>query len=240
MFRATPAQQQSRDATGRQLTTSASHSVGVEDGGPGLPITGWSTEGGDLRIGHFLGVHALQAIPLLALGLVLLARRFPALRPEGPRVALVFVGSAAYAGLIGLVTWQALRGESHRPPGCHDTASPPALLAAVPPLASRSQYWSGHEGQPSSPRHSGDFPSLDGSSGPKVSPRTGRGGRSAYTNSMERCCESFTQRAGAPGSHSAVSATTVLAVTAAGGATAATDRRTRSQGTAAQSEKVSR
>ncbi len=89
-----------------------SHSVGVEDGGAGLPVTGWSTEGGDLRIGHFLGVHALQAIPLIALGLVLLARRFPALRPEGPRTALVFVGTASYAGLMWLVTWQAQRGES--------------------------------------------------------------------------------------------------------------------------------
>ena len=76
-----------------------------------MPVTGWSTEGGDLRVGHFLGVHALQAIPLIALGLVLLARRFPALRPDGPRT-LVFVGTASYAGLMWLVTWQAQRGES--------------------------------------------------------------------------------------------------------------------------------
>jgi hypothetical protein len=34
-----------------------------------LPITGWNTQGGDLRIGHFLGVHALQLILMLALGL---------------------------------------------------------------------------------------------------------------------------------------------------------------------------
>ncbi|HEY0619787.1 MAG TPA: hypothetical protein VGD15_19435 [Kribbella sp.] len=123
MFRATPAQLQAEAATGR-LDHFGSHSVGVEDGGPGLPITGWSTEGGDLRIGHFLGVHSLQLIPLLALGLVLLARRFPGLRPEGPRTALVFVGTAAYAGLIWLVTWQAERGESI----VHPTT--PTLLAS--------------------------------------------------------------------------------------------------------------
>ncbi|MFG1816392.1 hypothetical protein ACGFIF_21730 [Kribbella sp. NPDC049174] len=111
MFRVTPAQEQEAAEAGKQLHF-GSHSVGVEDGGAGMPITGWSTDGGDLRIGHFLGVHALQAIPLLAVGLVLLARRFPVLRPEGARTALVFVGSASYAGLIWLVTWQAQRGES--------------------------------------------------------------------------------------------------------------------------------
>jgi hypothetical protein len=116
MFRATPAQEREAAEAGEQLHF-GSHSVGVEDGGAGLPITGWSTEGGDLRIGHFLGVHALQAIPLLALGLVLLARRFQALRPEGPRTALVIVGAASYGGLMWLVTWQAQRGESIVHPG---------------------------------------------------------------------------------------------------------------------------
>ncbi|MGC4937164.1 hypothetical protein [Kribbella sp. DT2] len=111
MFRATPAQQTAMDTTGSEDFFGA-HSVGVEDGGPGMPITGWSTEGGDLRIGHFLGVHALQLIPLLALGLILLARRYAVLRPEGPRTALVATGAAAYGGLILLVTWQAERGES--------------------------------------------------------------------------------------------------------------------------------
>jgi hypothetical protein len=116
MFRSTPAQDAEAAAAGKRLHF-GSHSVGVEDGGPGLPVTGWSTQGGDLRIGHFLGVHALQAIPLLALGLVLVARRFPMLRPEGPRVALVCVGTASYAALMGLVTWQAERGESIAHPG---------------------------------------------------------------------------------------------------------------------------
>jgi uncharacterized membrane protein YhaH (DUF805 family) len=123
MFRATPAQEREATVTGEQLHF-GSHSVGVEDGGAGMPITGWSTEGGDLRIGHFLGVHALQAIPLIALGLVLLARRFPVLRPDGPRTALVFVGTASYAGLLWLVTWQAQRGE----PLVHPSAT--TLVAA--------------------------------------------------------------------------------------------------------------
>lgn len=130
MFRATPVQQQASDATGRQ-DFFGSHSVGVEDGGPGMPITGWSTEAGDLRIGHFLGVHALQFIPMLALGLILLARRYPALRPEGPRTALIFIGAVSYAGLIALVTWQAERGESLVHPGQTTLLAAGSLLSAT-------------------------------------------------------------------------------------------------------------
>jgi len=81
------------------------HAVGVPDGGPGLPLTGWSTTGGDLRIGHFVGIHALQAM--------LLVWMFLSWRVTDPqrRVRLVFVSGFAYLGLLVLVTWQALRGQ---------------------------------------------------------------------------------------------------------------------------------
>ncbi|GIJ67194.1 hypothetical protein [Virgisporangium ochraceum] len=79
------------------------HSVGVEDGGPGLPVTGWSTTGGDLRIPHFVGMHALQVLPLLLLAL----KRFD----EVTRLRLVVVAAAGYVAVLALVTWQALRGQ---------------------------------------------------------------------------------------------------------------------------------
>ncbi|MBX9471359.1 hypothetical protein [Microcella sp.] len=88
------------------------HAVGVADGGPGLPLLGWSTIGGDLRIPHFIGMHALQALPLLALLLELGARRVPLLRDAIVRRALVLTGAGAYLGVVGLVTMQALRGQS--------------------------------------------------------------------------------------------------------------------------------
>lgn len=104
------------------------HSVGVVDGGPGLPVTGWSTEGGDLRVPHFVGMHALQALPLLALGLRASARRWPVLSGEGVRTRLVLVAATLYAGLTALVTWQALRGQPLLEPDGTTLAAAGALV----------------------------------------------------------------------------------------------------------------
>ncbi|GAB3358297.1 hypothetical protein [Modestobacter lapidis] len=86
------------------------HAVGVPDDGPGLPLLGWSTTGGDLRVPHFVGMHALQALPLLTLALEALARRLPALADPGTRFRVVAVVSGGYAALLALLTLQALAG----------------------------------------------------------------------------------------------------------------------------------
>ncbi|WP_380173467.1 hypothetical protein ACFEMC_02990 [Kineococcus sp. DHX-1] len=87
------------------------HAVGVPDGGPGLPFLGWSTQGGDLRIPHFVGLHALQVLPLAVLLLERLAGRVAALRDDVVRFRLVAVGALGYAGLVGWLTVQALAGQ---------------------------------------------------------------------------------------------------------------------------------
>lgn len=88
------------------------HAVGVADGGPGLPLLGWSTVAGDLRIPHFIGMHALQVLPLFAIALDVPARRIPRLADETLRRRLVAVATATYLAVIGIVTVQALAGES--------------------------------------------------------------------------------------------------------------------------------
>ena len=78
------------------------HTVGAPDGGRGLPGIGWSTRAGDLRIAHFIGLHALQVVPLLGWWL---GRRVPR-----RAVLLTWLGAAAYAGLVGALFAQALAG----------------------------------------------------------------------------------------------------------------------------------
>jgi hypothetical protein len=91
---------------GERMTVAGAHTVGAPDGGPGLPGTGWSTEHGDLRVPHFLGLHALQMLPIVAL---LLPRR----RVNDPvRVRLTITAAASYAAMFGILLWQALRGQS--------------------------------------------------------------------------------------------------------------------------------
>jgi hypothetical protein len=101
------------------------HTVGVADGGPGLPLLGWSTVAGDLRIPHFVGMHGLQALPIFAIVLELLARRIPVLVDGVLRLRLVAIAAATYLAVVGLTAWQALIGQSIVQPGG------PVLAAAV-------------------------------------------------------------------------------------------------------------
>jgi hypothetical protein len=99
-------------AGGPPSLAAGSHTIGALDGGPGLPLLGWSTVAGDLRIGHFVGLHALQLLPLLG-WLLDRATRFT----DRQRRQLVRTAGVGYLGIVVLLVWQALRGESLVHPG---------------------------------------------------------------------------------------------------------------------------
>jgi hypothetical protein len=72
------------NAIGGYMLARGSHSIGVADGGAGLPFVNWSVIGGDLRIAHFIAIHAIQIVPLFA---YILAQMSPVLPVKHRRIA---------------------------------------------------------------------------------------------------------------------------------------------------------
>ena len=103
-FMTTPTHAQLEAARTGRLTVAGAHTVGAPDGGSGVPITGWSREHGDLRVPHFVGLHAVQLLPALVW---LIAPAGSAVR----RRRAVAVGAAIYVSLFAILLAQALAGQ---------------------------------------------------------------------------------------------------------------------------------
>lgn len=75
------------------------HTIGAPDGQEGILFLNWAKAYGDLRISHFLGLHALQLVPLFAW---YIARE---------KVKLVYLFSLMYFLLSSMTLWHALSGK---------------------------------------------------------------------------------------------------------------------------------
>ncbi len=90
---------------GMIMILNQAHTIGLADGGPGLPFLNWSTQAGDLRAAHAVGLHGLQILPLAGYAL----SRRPGLSPT---VQLLLLSAAAvlYVGVLSTLFRQAAAG----------------------------------------------------------------------------------------------------------------------------------
>ena len=89
---------------GGYLGSQASHWVGgTQSDAGGMMLVKWSQDGGDLRVAHFFGMHAMQVLPMLA-------ALIPAALTRRAAITLVIVMTTAYAGLTTWTFVQAITG----------------------------------------------------------------------------------------------------------------------------------
>lgn len=94
------------NAIGGYMLSRGSHTVGATDGGPGLPFVNWSIIGGDLRIAHFIAIHAIQIVPLFA---YILSQMAPIPAVKQRKLAVVVL-SLLVGGTVGATFVQAAMG----------------------------------------------------------------------------------------------------------------------------------
>lgn len=85
---------------GGYMSAQAGHAVGPE--AAHTAIVGWNRTGGDLRVAHFLGLHAQQVLPAIALAGAASGTRRPRL--------LLWLAAAAWTAMTLLAFGQALAG----------------------------------------------------------------------------------------------------------------------------------
>ena len=105
-----PSADQAARMRARTGWVSGAHAVGVPDGGPGLPMVNWSREGGDRRVPHFVGMHAMQVVPAVLLLL-------PIGWSQATRLLAVRATGVAWGALVLVLILQAQQARPLLRPG---------------------------------------------------------------------------------------------------------------------------
>jgi hypothetical protein len=88
--------------TGATISVFASPYIGGAGAAGPWPPFFWAAHGGDLRVAHFIGIHAMQGLPLLALMLATI--------PRLKAAPLVQLGAVLWLAFTGFAFALALRG----------------------------------------------------------------------------------------------------------------------------------
>ncbi len=89
--------------TGAMLSLNGGHFVGIPSAeASAWPLFGWSREVGDLRVSHFIGLHAAQAMPLIGLAAIAWKRERAG--------AIVYAAALAILVACLATAWQAWSG----------------------------------------------------------------------------------------------------------------------------------
>ena len=108
-------EQKAQFQSGNTQVMSGAHTVGAPDGSEGIPLVGWAKKAGDLRVAHFIGMHALQVIPAIILILTIIgvaqSRRIQVAYSISASFVIFYFGSLyqAFNGIsivqYDLITW---------------------------------------------------------------------------------------------------------------------------------------
>jgi hypothetical protein len=93
--------------SGIVLSNSGAHMVGIATSAATVPFFGWSLSAGDLRVAHFLALHAMQILPAFALAASALGK---AVAPRAVDAFAVIYGIATAAALVAALNARPLLG----------------------------------------------------------------------------------------------------------------------------------
>jgi hypothetical protein len=88
--------------SGGVMSAMLRHTIGMDDGGQGLPLLNWSTVAGDIRSAHFFTLHGLQIIPLAAIAFMKVS--------QVHSKTMVWTFSILYLGFCIWLHWLAFQG----------------------------------------------------------------------------------------------------------------------------------